>query len=145
MTSTTTDPVPAWDGAAFDGAKVAALWRGHVITLLRDDRPDLPWPGWWDLPGGGRMADESPWGCVCREAWEELRLDLTAQQPRHASLHHAAAGQPLWFFVLDLIRVNPAALHLGDEGQAWRLMPLARFLTHPKVIPQFQTRLRSVV
>ncbi len=38
----------------FHGAKLAVLSKGQVLAFLRDDRRDIPWPGMWDLPGGGR-------------------------------------------------------------------------------------------
>ncbi len=135
--STTTDP--------FHGAKVAVIWQGCVVTLLRDDRADIPWPGWWDLPGGGREGHETPWDCVCREAAEELALDLTREAPCHSSAHRDAAGRVVWFFVVRPTVLDVAALRLGDEGQAWQMMPLPQFLTHPRVIPQFQTRLQPVI
>jgi 8-oxo-dGTP diphosphatase len=136
-TSTTTDP--------FHGAKVAVIWQGTVATLLRDDKPDIPWPGWWDLPGGGREGTESPWACACREAAEELALDLFAQTPRHASGYLDQAGRVVWFFVALPLVFDAAALRLGNEGSAWQMMPLDTFLTHPRVIPQFQTRLRAAI
>ncbi len=142
-TSTTTDP--AWDGRAFHGAKVAVIWRGAVVTLLRDDKPDIPWPGWWDLPGGGREGEEPPWACACREAAEELALDLFAQTPRHASPHLDPAGRLVWFFVARPPVFDPTALRLGTEGTAWQMMPLQTFLTHPRVIPQFQERLHAAL
>lgn len=143
VTSTTTDIV--WDGGAFHGAKVAVIWQGTIATMLRDDKPDIPWPGWWDLPGGGREGDESPWECACREAAEELALDLSQQTPCHASAHHDPAGHLVWFFVARPLRLNLATLRLGDEGQDWQMMPLDKFMTHCRVIPQFKDRLRPVV
>lgn len=140
VTSTTTDAAQA-----FHGAKVAVIWQGHVVTLLRDDRPDIPWPGWWDLPGGGREGCESPWACACREAAEELALDLSTSAPAHTSAHLDHAGRVVWFFVAHPGWLDPASLRLGDEGQAWQMMPLAGFLTHPRVIPQFQARLAAAM
>lgn len=44
----------------FSGAKIALLCDGQLLTYQRDDKPGIPWPGLWDLPGGGRESDESP-------------------------------------------------------------------------------------
>lgn len=124
------------------------IWRDHIATLLRDDRDDIPWPGWWDLPGGGREGDESPWACACREAAEELALDLRAARPDHASAHLDSpklngGARIVWFFVCRPRHFDPALLRLGNEGQDWQMMPLPQFLTHPRVIPQFKTRLHA--
>ena len=43
----------------FVGAKVALLCGDRILTYQRDTRPGLPWPGLWDLPGGGREMSES--------------------------------------------------------------------------------------
>ena len=36
----------------FSGAKLALFLGPDLLVILRDDRPDIPWPGRWDLPGG---------------------------------------------------------------------------------------------
>ena len=61
----------------FVGAKAALFCDGAVLTYLRDDRPGLPWPGYWDLPGGGREGAESAEQCLLREVEEEFGLRLT--------------------------------------------------------------------
>jgi 8-oxo-dGTP diphosphatase len=58
----------------FTGAKIALLLDGHVLTYLRDDFPHLPWPAYWDLPGGGREGDEGPVDCALRELEEEFGM-----------------------------------------------------------------------
>ena len=36
----------------FIGSKVALLCDDKVLTILRDDKPTIPYPNHWDLPGG---------------------------------------------------------------------------------------------
>ena len=57
------------DRGTFDfvGAKAALFCGGRLLTHLRDDRPGLPWPAMWDLPGGGREGAETPEQCLLRE------------------------------------------------------------------------------
>ncbi|MCO6425117.1 hypothetical protein GOB91_08335 [Sinorhizobium meliloti] len=43
-----------WNGPAFTGSKIALIVGGGLITYKRDQKPDIPFPGMWDLPGGGR-------------------------------------------------------------------------------------------
>ncbi|MCF6316826.1 MAG: hypothetical protein L3J30_11205 [Marinosulfonomonas sp.] len=38
-------------GMDFHGAKPALIRGGHVLTLLRDEKPDIPFPDMWDFPG----------------------------------------------------------------------------------------------
>ena len=39
---------------AFQGVKVALINNGKVLTILRDNLPNIPYPNTWDLAGGGR-------------------------------------------------------------------------------------------
>ena len=55
---------------AFEGAKIALYLGDRLVVIQRDDRPDIPFPGFWDLPGGGREAGETPFECVRRECGE---------------------------------------------------------------------------
>ena len=106
----------------FLGAKLALFVGADLVVILRDDRADIPFPGHWDFPGGGREAGESPAACVLRETREELGLVL-------AEAHLAVAR------VDDIV--------LGDEGQCWQLMPPDVYCDHPKGVPNFQSRLKD--
>jgi 8-oxo-dGTP diphosphatase len=46
--------------------------RGQLLMILRDDDPDIPDPGMWDLPGGHLEGCETPHDCIRREMAEEL-------------------------------------------------------------------------
>ena len=127
----------------FDGAKIAVITRGRVLVLLRDDVPHIPFPGHWDLPGGGREGDEDGETCALRELAEELGLILDPGRIVHRRFY--SVPRPGWFFAalwpdLDLTRVR-----FGNEGQRWEAMPVADFLAHRKAIPHFQARLRDFV
>ncbi|MBF0586139.1 NUDIX hydrolase [Prosthecochloris sp. N3] len=50
----------------------------NVLLLLRDDKPSIPYPGMWDLPGGHIEAGETPHHCIQREMKEELLVDTGA-------------------------------------------------------------------
>lgn len=123
----------------FRGAKVAIVSRGRVVTLLRDERADIPWPGMWDLPGGGREGDETPEACMRRETREEVGIDVPPAALRHRA-RHVSDGAAVWFFVAE-IDLEAGDLRLGDEGQAVRLMAVAEFMGRADVIPTFQARL----
>lgn len=128
----------------FAGAKVLLVLEGQVLTYLRDDRQGLPWPGHWDLPGGGREGQETPEACVLRELCEEFGLvlpesRLTWRRAFPALLDPSLTG---WFFAGSLLPQDPPAIRFGDEGQHWRLMPLQDWLLHPRGVPALQQRSR---
>ncbi|MCZ8077913.1 MAG: NUDIX hydrolase [Rhodobacteraceae bacterium] len=130
--------------AGFVGAKAALFCGDAILTCLRDTHPGLPWPGMWDLPGGGREGDESPEACLLRELHEEfgLRLPvarLTWRVVLPAMLH---PNRKSVFFAGTVTVAEVAAIRFGDEGQGWALMPTDEFLTHPKAIPDLQHRVR---
>ena len=53
--------------------------------LLRDDKPDIPYPNMWDLPGGHLEQGEGPREGICREMREELPgVDLGDCRPLQA-------------------------------------------------------------
>ena len=130
--------------AGFVGAKAALFCGGGLLTCLRDTRPGLPWPGMWDLPGGGREGDESPEACLLREVEEELGLrlppDRLAWQITLPSMTDPM--RPSHFFAATITRAEIAAIRFGEEGQGWALMPTVDFLTHSHAIPEMQRRVR---
>lgn len=128
-------------GQDFAGAKIAVIVGDRVLALLRDDFAHIPFPGHWDLPGGGREDGEDGETCALRELREELGLSLDPDRIVHRRFYPGRS--PGWFFAalwpgldLDLVR-------FGNEGQRWAAMPVAEFLAHPKAIPHFQRRLAA--
>ena len=130
--------------ARFTGAKLALLTGDKVVSILRDNRPDIPFPACWDLPGGGREGDETPETCVLRETEEELGLRLPAavllwRKAFVSTSDPTAAG---WFFVAEITPVQVGQIRLGNEGQRWRQMGVAQFLRLSDAVPYLQHRLR---
>ena len=125
----------------FDGAKLALYLGDKLAVILRDDRPDLLFPGHWDLPGGGREGDETPLACALRECREELGIAV----PEEAVVWRALfdeGGHTKWFFVARLPETAADQIVFGDEGQRWALMTEDVFLSLSDAVPAFQDRLR---
>jgi 8-oxo-dGTP diphosphatase len=47
-----------------------------ILLFLRDDIPNIPYPGMWDVPGGHVEKNEGPEQCIVREMKEEMNLTL---------------------------------------------------------------------
>ncbi len=131
------------DTEAFHGAKLALLVGDRLVSILRDKDAEIPYPDMWDLPGGGREADESPEACVLRELKEELSLTLTEADLRWKRQYFSDLDgeSDTWFFVAEVPELDINRIRLGTEGQAWRMWDVARFLRMSNVVPMMQTRL----
>jgi 8-oxo-dGTP diphosphatase len=126
----------------FVGAKAAFFRGGTVLTYLRDETPGLRWAGLWDLPGGGREGAESPEDCLLRELWEEFGLELSPLRLvwRRVFPSMVEPARASVFFGGHLTAEEIGAIRFGDEGQGWRLMPVADFLGHAQAVPEMQRR-----
>ena len=128
----------------FSGAKLALFLGPDLLVIRRDDRPDIPYPGRWDLPGGGREGGESPEDCVLRETREEVGLELSAADLVWSRRYHSD-NRPrgmVWFFAAHLPGTARAGIRFGDEGQGWALMPPETYCGHAEAIPQFARQIR---
>jgi 8-oxo-dGTP diphosphatase len=127
----------------FDGAKLA-LWLGErLAVILRDDRPGLPFPGFWDLPGGGREGGEGPLDCALRECREELGIVVSPAAVSWRRRYPDPDGAVKWFFVAHLSAERAEEIVLGDEGQRWSLMTAEEYIARRDAVPAFQARLRD--
>jgi 8-oxo-dGTP diphosphatase len=61
-------------------AAVVVDTAGDLLLQLRDDRPDIIYPGRIGLFGGHREGDESALECVRRELAEELTHDIAPER-----------------------------------------------------------------
>jgi 8-oxo-dGTP diphosphatase len=50
--------------------------KGEFLLYLRDNKPDIPFPDYWDLIGGHVEEGETPEQALVREVKEELDIDL---------------------------------------------------------------------
>ena len=128
--------------SVFLGAKLLLFFGESLVVIQRDDRPDIPFPGHWDLPGGGREGLESPADCVLRETREEIGVPVD----RDALIWSRSYGQgasSTWMFAAHLPAARSGEIVLGDEGQRCALMLPRDYAEHPLAIPHFVVRLRD--
>lgn len=126
----------------FSGAKLALFLGAQLLVIKRDDRPDIPYPGYWDLPGGGREGAETPIDCALRETFEEVALKIPPQDLCWQQSYQRPRGT-VWFFVSHQPESLKHQIQLGSEGQCWRLMPPRAYCTHALAVPHFAAQLRS--
>ena len=129
----------------FQGCKIALICGDKVLTILRDDKDDIPCPNMWELPGGGREGDESPFECAAREVYEELGIHLNEDCLLWSKVYPSMlfADKQSVFLVGQLTQNQFDNITFGDEGQGYKLMNVEEFLGSDKVVPQLQDRVRD--
>lgn len=129
------------------GAKIALVCGRRLVVYRRDDKPSIPWPGLWDLPGGGREGGETPVQCALREVEEEFGLVLAPARIHWCRRYPSAlvAGQASYFLAAGIGEAEIAAIRFGDEGQYWRMMDVTEFLAHPEAISHLQQRFSDYI
>lgn len=129
----------------FHGCKVALFVGERLLIILRDDKPDIPWPNLWDFPGGRREGEETPQETLIREVWEEVGLTLVSKDLIWKK-GYPASFDPSYrviFFVAKLPASAEAEVVFGNEGQGWKLVDVAEYLAMDRIIPNYPDRLRD--
>ncbi len=126
----------------FSGAKLALFLGRELLVIQRDDKPDIPWPNHWDLPGGGREGNETPVECVVRETHEEVGLSIKTDQLVYSTSYERPHGN-VWFFVAHLPHVFRNSVKFGSEGQGWRLLLPQDYCRDPLAVPHFAYQLHQ--
>ena len=131
----------------FTGCKIVLICEGRILTILRDDKPTIPYPNMWDLPGGGREGNETPFECVAREVYEELSIQLLKDDIVWSWIYPSMLDENKnsVFLVGKLTQEQFDSIVFGDEGQGYKLVRLEEFLASDRVVPQLQERVRDYV
>jgi len=126
----------------FTGCKLAYIINEKLLVYKRDDIPDIPFPGLWDFPGGGREGDETAEECILRELEEEFAISFPESRFTYKQTvpNHSNDGNSV-FFVADGRQSEIDAISFGDEGQYWKFMTIDEYMAHPKGIPALKSRL----
>ena len=129
----------------FQGCKIALICGDKVLTILRDDKDDIPCPNMWELPGGGREGNESPFECAAREVYEELGIHLDEDCLLWSKIYPSVIfkDKQSVFMVGQLRQEQFDNITFGDEGQGYQLMNVEEFLSSSQVVPQLQERVKD--
>jgi 8-oxo-dGTP diphosphatase len=129
------------DEEVFEGAKLALFLGDQLAVIERDRILQIPWPGFLDLPGGGREGNESAAACVLRETREELGLVLCPDVLIWRRYY--PAPKPMWFFAAHCSAALAEEVVFGDEGRRWCLMTPEDYVGHAKAVPHFAERVAA--
>ena len=129
----------------FTGCKISLICGDRILTILRDNKENIPWPNTWELPGGGREGDETPFECAAREVYEELKIQLSKDDIVWSWIYPSMLDENKnsVFLVGKLTQEQFDNITFGDEGQGFKLMSIEEFLNSKQVVPQLQGRLRD--
>lgn len=139
------DKLLSLEAKDFSGTKIALINGSKVLACLRDDKPEIDFPGMWDLPGGAREAGETPFQTAAREVKEELGINITPGEVVWQKMYPSVSrpDRVAAFMVINVTNKQLASVVFGDEGQEWKMMPFEEFLEHKNAVPGMQTRLRD--
>lgn len=126
---------------AFKGAKLALFIGARLLVIERDHKPGIAWPGYLDLPGGGRENGETAEACVLRETFEEVGLRLHEKDLIWRQRYDAPV--PAWFFAAHLPEGAERGISFGDEGRDWQMMTPDAFVASKDVVPHFRQRVAA--
>ena len=126
----------------FQGVKVALINNGKVLTILRDNIPNIPYPNMWDLAGGGRENEESPYETMRREVLEELNIDIPKSNVVWVKHYESVTkpGKKSVFMVANIRDHQIESIKFGEEGQGYKMVTFQEFLDNKDVIEQLKHR-----
>ena len=128
----------------FHGSKLALIIGSKLLVYRRDRNKQIPFPGCWDFPGGGREGTESPEECVLRELYEEFAIRLTQERLLYRRDYSVPYRTELsCFFAAHATTTEIEEIKFGDEGELWCIMEIEDYLTHSDAVPNLQQRLRD--
>jgi len=115
---------------------------GRILLARRDDKPTIPYPGWWDCLGGGANGNEgSPLMVVGREFTEECMRDVAevvgrVGRPLQAVLAPPKeAGGPLTVDIAEAYLVDFAGEpQLTDESREFDWFDFHRVRDEHKIV-----------
>lgn len=98
----------------------------EVLLLERTQEPNL---GFWSPCGGKLMTDtgESPYACACREAREEIGLNLGPSELHLTGIvsEHGYQGQAHWLMFLFEVKTKLTSLPRPHREGRFRFFPSA--------------------
>ena len=98
----------------------------QVLLLLRDNKPTIPFPNCWDIPGGMLDPGETPEQCVVREMREEIGKSIS--DPQLFRVYHQPKQTDYVFWQRAEIEISEVKL---TEGQRLKWFSLEEIKSMP--------------
>lgn len=115
------------------------LVDGKYLLQRRDPRPDIWYPGFWGLFGGGVEPNEAPLEALARELYEELELTITSppQFFTRFDFDLGGVGLPRYFrsFYVVTVSTEDFARLVLHEGSDMALFSGPEILSERRVSP----------
>lgn len=109
---------------------------GQLLMQQRDNRPEITYPGYWALFGGGIDEGEDPLVALKRELYEELELAVgqadffTTMSFTGESLGLRTYDRHIYAINVDDTEIAKMVLHEGADMQ---------FLTYEQILHEYPT------
>lgn len=103
------------------GTKGIVAYQGKLLLILRDNKPDIPFPNTWEYIGGGKDENESFEEAGLREIEEEIGI-----RPRNYTFLGTDnyPGRQAGRFIAILTDDEYQKVHFGNEGQKYDFFTL---------------------
>lgn len=122
-----------------DAVAAIILIDGQYLLQKRDPRPDIWYPDFWGLFGGGVEPGEKPLEALARELNEELELNIKRPPEFFTRFDFdlGGVGLPTYFrnfYIIDISLMEYSGLVL-HEGAEMRVFSGAEILSDTRVSP----------
>ncbi len=108
------------------GTKGIVSYKGKILLILRDNKPNIPYPNTWEFVGGAQDGDETLEQTGLRELYEELGI----KPSNYVFLGtENFSGRLAGRFISILNDNEYRQIHLGSEGQKYAFYTLQESLS----------------
>ncbi len=111
--------------------------QGRILACLRDNDPTIPYPGKWDLPGGGVEPHETLLECGHRELFEEFGLQDVPLAMLDQIESRCTPGKIMGRAWGRLTAVQVGSIAFGPEGQRYDFFSVPE-IAELDFVPQLQ-------
>jgi len=111
------------------GVKAFVVFEGKILLILRDNVPTIPYPDFWNLPGGGVEKGEDFDIALRRELMEEIGM-IPANIVR-IGVESFDDNRTVIRYLVRLDTDEVEQLKLGDEGQEMKFFAFDEMLKLP--------------
>lgn len=97
------------------GAKAFIIYNKKLLLILRDNKPNIPSPNKWGLPGGAIRKNELALKAIKRELKEEI--NIVPQNIIYLGKQIYKDGSEVFRYLAKITKNEFQNVKLGNEGQ----------------------------